>query len=105
MRTGQDAPRRSPPARCPAWRIGAICDGSLASAQEPKPRLETVKQLPGTRWSSMNRNCTQGAWRGLSAWEAGEPTVRWCFQVQRWLFEGPGWWLFRRPGPVEGPSS
>ena len=35
----------------------------------------------------MNRELTQGAWRGLSAWEAGEPTVRWCFQVQRWLFE------------------
>jgi hypothetical protein len=41
----------------------------------------------------------------LSAWEAGEPTVRWCFQAQRWPFEGPVWRLFRRAGARGGPSS
>ena len=25
----------------------------------------------------------------LSAWEAYEPTARWCFQAQRWPFGGP----------------
>jgi hypothetical protein len=40
----------------------------------------------------------------LSAWEAGEPTVRWCFQAQRWPFEGPVWWLFRKAGARGGPG-
>jgi hypothetical protein len=41
----------------------------------------------------------------LSAWEAGKPTVRWCFQAQRWpiegLFDGLYGWVGARVGPEQ----
>jgi hypothetical protein len=40
----------------------------------------------------------------LSAWEAGEPTSQVVFQAQKWPFEGPVWWLFRRIGARGGPE-
>jgi hypothetical protein len=37
--------------------------------------------------------------------EAGEPKARWCFQAQRWLFEGRLVAFLEGSGPVGGPSS
>ena len=40
----------------------------------------------------------------LSAWEAGEPTVRWCFQAQTWGFEATFGAFFWRSGARGGPE-
>jgi hypothetical protein len=64
----------------------------------------TEPQLTGTfgkRASDQECNYLErmtGIEPALSAWEAGEPTVRRCFQAQKWPFEGPVWRLFTDEG-------